>query len=74
MLIKSIIVLLLFYIVFNLFKALFCMIKDDSNSYKMSHFLGRRVMFSAVVLIIVIIASAFGLIELNSNPLMLTSP
>lgn len=68
MLIKLIIVLLLFYIVFSLFKALLCMLKDDSSSTSMSRYLGRRVAFSAIVLVIILIAMAFGFITPNANP------
>ncbi|MCO7213586.1 DUF2909 domain-containing protein, partial [Pseudoalteromonas sp. ACER1] len=51
--IKIIIVLLLLYIVFNLFRALFVMMSAKEHSKPMSHYLGRRVLFSGVVLIII---------------------
>ncbi|MCF6456394.1 DUF2909 domain-containing protein [Pseudoalteromonas sp. MMG024] len=68
MLIKLIIVFLLFYIVFSLFKALFCMLKSDAAANSMSHYLGRRVLFSAIVLMIILLAMLFGIITPNSNP------
>ncbi|WP_394227490.1 DUF2909 domain-containing protein [Pseudoalteromonas spongiae] len=68
MLIKLIIVFLLFYIVFSLFKALFCMLKSDATANSMSHYLGRRVLFSALVLMIILLAMLFGIITPNSNP------
>ncbi|MDE3272612.1 DUF2909 domain-containing protein [Pseudoalteromonas sp. G4] len=68
MLIKLIIVFLLLYIVFSLFKALVCMLKSDASPNSMSHYLGRRVIFSAIVLVIILIAMLFGLITPNSNP------
>jgi exosortase/archaeosortase family protein len=66
--IKLIIVGLLLFIVFNLFRALFLMIKNDPNGPKVSTFLGRRVMFSAGLLLLIIIAMYFGLITPNARP------
>jgi exosortase/archaeosortase family protein len=66
--VKIIIVALLIFIVFNLFRALFIMVKNDPNGPKMSTFLGRRVGFSALVLLLIIVAVAFGLIEPNARP------
>ncbi|NOU52754.1 DUF2909 domain-containing protein [Pseudoalteromonas sp. JBTF-M23] len=68
MLIKFIIVLLLLFIIFNLFRALFLMLKNPSDGRPMSHYLGRRVIFSAVVLIIIIVAAKLGAISLNRTP------
>lgn len=68
MTIKLVIVGLLLFIVFNLFRALFIMIKNDPDGPKVSTFLGRRVMFSALLLIIVIIAMGTGLITPNAKP------
>ena len=68
MFIKFIVIFLLLFIVFSLFKALFCMLRDDQNGMPMSHYLGRRVFFSVIVLLLVIIAIATGLITPNTNP------
>ncbi|MBD1582025.1 DUF2909 family protein [Pseudoalteromonas sp. S16_S37] len=68
MLIKIIIILLLLFIIFNLFRALFLMLKNPSDGKPMSHYLGRRVIFSAVVLIIIIVAAKLGAINLNRTP------
>ncbi|WP_409424139.1 DUF2909 family protein [Pseudoalteromonas sp. RW-H-Ap-1] len=70
MIIKIIIVLLLLFILFNLFRALFIMVSGKINGRPMSHFLGRRVIFSVVVLIMVIAALKFGFITANQSPLI----
>ncbi|RJF38153.1 DUF2909 domain-containing protein [Pseudoalteromonas gelatinilytica] len=67
--IKIIIVLLLLYILFNLFRALFVMMSAKEHSKPMSHYLGRRVLFSGVVLIIIIAALKLGLIQTNPSPI-----
>lgn len=74
MAIKLLIIGLLLYIVFNLFRALFIMLKNDPNGPKMSTFLGKRVMYSAIVLLIIILAMGFGIIQPNPNPMTLPKP
>ncbi|MGO2371665.1 DUF2909 family protein [Pseudoalteromonas prydzensis] len=66
--IKIIIVLLLLFILFNLFRALFIMVSGRDNGRPMSHYLGRRVLFSVVVLVVVIAALKLGYIPPNANP------
>ena len=63
MIIKIIIVLLLIFILFNLFRALFIMVSGKTGGRPMSHFLGRRVLFSVVVLVVVIAALKLGFIK-----------
>nr|WP_206012075.1 MULTISPECIES: DUF2909 domain-containing protein [unclassified Pseudoalteromonas] len=71
--IKIIIVLLLLFILFNLFRALFIMVSGKTGGRPMSHFLGRRVLFSVVVLIFVIAALKLGFITANSSPINATA-
>lgn len=66
--IKLFIIGLLLFIVFNLFRALFIMLKNDPDGPKMSTFLGKRVMYSAILLLIIILAMQFGLITQNPRP------
>lgn len=66
--IKLLLIALLLFIVFNLFRALYLMLKNDENQPGMSTFLGRRVLWSAVVLIAVILALQFGLITPHGRP------
>lgn len=68
MLIKLVIITLLFIIIFNLFRALFVMLKPEQNNKPMSSYLGRRVLFSAIALIGIVLASSFGLLKPNPTP------
>lgn len=68
MIIKTVLVISLLIIIYNLFKALFTMLKDDSEQPKMSKYLGRRVLFSGFVIILLLIAMATGLINPNPRP------
>ena len=68
MIIKIIIVLLLLFILFNLFRALFIMVSGKANGRPMSHYLGRRVLFSVIILVLVIGALKLGFIQANSSP------
>ena len=73
MIIKIIIVLLLIFILFNLFRALFIMFSGKTGGRPMSHFLGRRVVFSVVVLVVVIAALKLGFIKANDSPMATTA-
>jgi len=66
--IKIAIVILFITIVFNLFRAMFSMMKQDPNKPPMSHYIGRRLLFSAALIIILVLSLAFGLIEPNPRP------
>lgn len=65
---KVIVVALLLYMVFNLFRALFVMLKNDPNKPPMSHYLGKRVGIAALVLVILIVAAYSGFLPLNPRP------
>ncbi len=69
MLVKIIIIALLLFVVFNLFRALFIMLKNDPEGPNPSTFLGRRVIFSVVILMLIIVAIATGIITPNASPL-----
>lgn len=68
MIIKIALALLLFFMIYNLFKAMMIMLKPGEDKEKMSKFIGRRVLTSAVIMIIVVIAVATGLITPNPRP------
>jgi len=70
LLVKGLIVLLLLTIVFNLFRALWVMLNPSRqmNGKPMSHYLGRRVLLSALVLLLLLLALASGLISPHSRP------
>lgn len=65
---KIILVLLMFFMVFNLMRALFVMLRNDPTKPPMTRFLGRRVGVSALALIIIILLLAFGVLEPNQRP------
>lgn len=49
------------------------MVSGKTGGRPMSHFLGRRVLFSVVVLIFVIAALKLGFITANSSPINATA-
>ncbi|MCW8093332.1 DUF2909 domain-containing protein [Alteromonas sp. ASW11-130] len=67
MLIKIILVGLLIYMIVNLFLAMRVMMKNDTKQ-PMSKFIGRRVMTSALIVLIILVAMATGLITPNPRP------
>ncbi len=68
MLVKLILIALLLFIVFNLFRALWLMLKNDPDTVSMSKYLGRRVLFSAIVMALLILALAMGWISPHQRP------
>lgn len=68
MLIKIILVCLLAIVVFSLFQALIVMLKNDETAPKMSTFLGRRLIFSVVVILFLIVLLLTGVITPHSRP------
>ncbi len=68
MLVKLILIALLLFIVFNLFRALWLMLKNDPNKVSMSKYLGWRVLFSAIVMALLILALAMGWISPHQRP------
>ncbi|WP_162047924.1 DUF2909 domain-containing protein [Vibrio taketomensis] len=73
---KLLLVLLLLFIIANLAKAMIEMVKGpseseddkDSSQPPMSHYLGRRVVLSALAVILMIVALLSGFIDPNSRP------
>jgi hypothetical protein len=66
--IKIILVGLLAIVVFSLFQALIVMLKNDEEAPKMSKFLGRRLIFSAIVVLFLIILLLTGVVTPNPRP------
>ncbi|MGS0674039.1 DUF2909 family protein [Shewanella sp. 0m-4] len=64
---KLVFVLLLLFILVNLGRALFIMVKGE-KSIPMSQFLGRRVLFSVLVVLLLLVALGTGVITPNSRP------
>ena len=68
MLIKIIVVGLLAFMVYNLFRALFIMNKNDPNKPPMSKFIGRRVITSIAIVILLLVGITTGVITPNPRP------
>ncbi|AEB00140.1 hypothetical protein BM523_18215 [Alteromonas mediterranea] len=68
MLIKIILVALVLYMIVNLFMAMRVMMKNDTSKGPMSKYIGRRVLTSAIIVILILIAIGTGLITPNPRP------
>ncbi|CAH7071425.1 conserved hypothetical protein [Vibrio chagasii] len=68
LLFKVVLVALLFFIAFNLMKGLIQIASSKHNGKKLSHFLGRRVMWSAIVVLLLLLALGSGVIAPNPRP------
>ncbi|MFT4806909.1 MAG: hypothetical protein ACI9LX_000225 [Paraglaciecola sp.] len=68
MLIKLLIGGLILFMVFNLFKAMMVMLKNEPNKPSMSKFIGRRLIASVTIIVLILLAIATGLITPNSSP------
>jgi len=66
--VKIIIVGCLFFMIFSLFQALIVLNKNDPNKPSMSKFIGRRVMISAFIIILMLVAILTGVITPNPRP------
>ncbi|ADT89298.1 MULTISPECIES: DUF2909 family protein [Vibrio] len=69
--VKIALVLLLLFIIFNLARALIRMVSDPKEGEEerpMSYYLGRRLMFSAMVVIVLIFALLSGWLHPNATP------
>jgi len=64
---KLVLVLLLLFIIFNLGRALFIMVRGD-NQVPMSRYLGCRVIFSVLIILLLLVALGTGLISPNPTP------
>lgn len=69
---KCVLVLLLLFIIFNLGRALIIMVKGGDQTAEhpvpMSRYLGRRVIFSVLVILLLLVALGTGLLGLNPTP------
>ena len=65
---KILLIALLLYVVFNLFQGLFSLLRGGTEGPRMSHFIGRRVLFSVVAIVIILIAIATGIVTPNPRP------
>lgn len=68
LIIKLLIGGLIIFMLFNLFKAMMLMIKNEPGSPSMTKYIGRRVMTSALIILLILLALATGLITPNPSP------
>ncbi|WP_281559242.1 DUF2909 domain-containing protein [Thalassomonas sp. RHCl1] len=68
MYIKIIAIALLAFMVYNLFRALFIMNKNDPEKPSMTKFIGRRLMASVVLVILLLLGILTGIITPNPRP------
>ncbi|MDF2179255.1 DUF2909 domain-containing protein [Aliiglaciecola sp. CAU 1673] len=68
MIFKIIIVALLFFMIFNLFRAMVIMIQNKPGQPSMTRYIGRRVFTSALIILLLLVAMALGWITPNPRP------
>ncbi|GGW91163.1 DUF2909 domain-containing protein [Alteromonas halophila] len=68
MLVKIILICLVLYMILNLFRAMRVMMKNDPKDGPMSRYIGRRVLTSAIIVIIILVAIGTGVITPNPRP------
>ncbi len=66
--VKFIVLLLLAFVVVSLFSGLYFLVKDKGQTNRTANALTVRIGLSIVVIMIIIIAGATGIIEINPNP------
>ncbi|MDK2597042.1 DUF2909 family protein [Pseudoalteromonas obscura] len=72
MLIKWIITALLLVVLFHLFHALIVMLQGADKSKNMSQLLGKRVLYSLIVILCITLSSQIGFINFNPQPITTT--
>jgi len=69
LLVKLIVVILLLFVIGSLFSGLFFLVKDKGETRRTVNALTVRIGISILAIVIIMIAAATGLIELNPNPM-----
>ena len=69
LLVKLIVLLLLGFVVISLFSGLFFLVKDKGQTDRTVNALSVRIGLSILAIVVVMIAGATGVIELNPSPL-----
>ena len=68
MIIKIVLVCLVIYMIINLFLAMRVMMQDNPDGEPMSKYIGRRVLTSVIIVLLILVALATGLITPNPTP------
>lgn len=69
LLVKLIVLLLLGFVIISLFSGLYFLVKDKGQTNRTVNALSLRIGLSILAIVVVIIAGATGVIELNPSPL-----
>lgn len=68
MVVKIVVALLLIFMIYNLFRAMMVMIKGEPDQPSMTKYIGKRVIASAVIMLLLLIAIMTGIITPNPRP------
>ncbi|WP_299266052.1 DUF2909 family protein [uncultured Psychrosphaera sp.] len=68
LIVKIAIGLILIFIIFNLFKAMTSMLKQHPEQKPMSYFIGKRLIYTVLLISILLICLFTGVIQLNPRP------
>ncbi len=68
--VKFIVLLLLVFILISLFSGLYFLVKDKGQTKRTVNALTIRIGLSVLTIVVILIAAATGVIELNRNPMM----
>ena len=74
LLVKFVVILLLCFVIISLFTGLYFLVKDKGQSNRTVNALTVRIGLSVLAIIIVLIAGATGMIEMNPNPMSGQAP
>ena len=69
LLVKLIVIIMLLFVIASLFSGLFFLVKDKGETHRTVNALTLRIGLSILAIVIIMIAGATGLIELNPNPM-----
>lgn len=67
--VKFIIILLLLFIIVSLFSGLFFLVKDKGETKRTVNALTLRIGLSILAIVIILIAAATGVLEINPSPI-----
>jgi len=67
--VKFIVIILLLFIIASLFSGLFFLVKDKGETKRTVNALTLRIGLSVLAIVIILIAAATGVIEINPSPL-----
>lgn len=70
LLVKLIVIILLLFVIASLFSGLFFLVKDKGETRRTVNALTLRIGLSVLAIVIILIAAATGLIEMNPNPMI----